>query len=77
MYFCIFRFLIRRGDTGEIFDFAGSGLFIQALWIPFLSDFDRNVDEHFDKRNTIIAAMASGGVQVSCNFSIGFVWRDK
>ena len=77
MYFCIFRFLIRCRYTSEILDFASSGLFIQALWIPLLGNFDRNVNEHFDERNTIITAMACGGVEVSCNLSVGFVWRDK
>ena len=77
VYFCILGLLIGRRDSGEVLDFSSPGLLIQAFWIPLLGDFDWNVNENFDEWNTIITALACRGVQVSRNFSIGLIWRDK
>ncbi len=43
------RAYLRIVDPSETLNFAGAGFLVEPLRIPFLADFDRGIDEHFDE----------------------------
>ena len=59
---------VRRGDAGELLDLAGARLFVEALRVALLADFERRVDEDFDEiapafERDLAGAVAVGAVR--------------
>jgi hypothetical protein len=68
--------LVRRRDTGEVGDYAGAGLLVQALGVALLGLLDGDVDVDLDEGDWLVA-LGDGGVEVACDLTVRLVGRDE
>lgn len=68
------RSLIRRTNTRELLDLAGSSLLVQSLGIPLLSDLNRHLDVYLDELNLALLVLL---VQLPRHLAILLVRADE
>jgi len=61
----VLRCLVRSRDTGEIFDFSRSGLFVQALGVALLNHMKRGIDENLDETKAALLVDFAGDGAIS------------
>lgn len=65
--------LVRRRDTGELLDLAGTRLGVETLGVALLDDVEGRVDEHLDEGERGVVL----GVQGAREVAVGSVGRDE
>lgn len=73
-YLGVVRGLVGGADAGELLDFAGAGLLVQALGVALLSDGDGHVNIDLDEGDGLVgAAGRRGGVQLARGLAVRLV----
>lgn len=69
--------LIWCRDTSEVRDLSCASFLVQALGVALLGHLDWDIDEHLDEWDRVVSTVIRSSMEISCNLSISFVWRDE
>lgn len=72
----LLRSLVWGADAGEVLDYTGSGLLVQALGITLLGVLDGNVNIDLDERKGLVDILGAL-VQLASLLAVGLVGRDE